>query len=157
MEAIMALVLSLGQATYHVKYTFKKVEATSKEVKGKINCSQEECEFLLAVPIKSFESSDSNRDLNMQETTQADKYPIATAKGKFPREVLTQANATIQAIVEFHGVSQSYPVKLTDKAQKAKLVLNLDNHKIIRPSLFGIKIQNEIPVDFDLKWVEEKK
>ena len=152
METVMALVLSLGQATYHVKYTFKKIEATSSEVKGKINCDAKTCEFLLAVPIKSFVSSDSNRDLNMLQTTEADKYPIATAKGTFPKEVLSQAESKIEAMIDFHGVTQSYSITLKDKAQKANLVLDLDKHKITRPSLFGIKIKNEMPLDFELKW-----
>lgn len=156
MQTIMALVLTLGQATYHVKYTLKKVEATSVEVKGKINCDTKTCEFLLAVPIKSFESSDSNRDLNMIQTTEASKYPIASAKGTFPKEVLTQQNAQIEAEVDFHGVKKSYSIALKDKLQKASFVLNLDNHKIVRPSLFGIKIKNEMPIDFVLSWTEQK-
>jgi len=152
METLMALVLTVGQATYHVKYTFKNVEATSTEVKGKINCDAKECEFLLAVPVKSFVSSDSNRDLNMIQVTEAEKYPVATAKGKFPKEVLSQKDAKIEAQVEFHGVSKTYSISLKEKAEKASLVLDLDAHKIERPSLFGIKIKNEMPVDFNFKW-----
>ncbi len=152
MQAIMALVLSFGQATYHVKYTFKKVEATSTEVKGKMNCDAKVCEFLLAVPVKSFLSSDSNRDLNMIQTTEAEKYPIATAKGTFAKEILSLDDAKIEALVEFHGVTKSYTIVLKDKGQKAELVLDLDAHKIDRPSLFGIKIKNEMPVDFVLIW-----
>lgn len=152
MQTIMALVLSFGQATYHVKYTFKKVEATSTEVKGKINCDEKVCEFLLAVPIKSFVSSDSNRDLNMLQTTEADKYPVASAKGTFAKEILSQADAKIEAQVDFHGVTKSYSILLKDKAQKASFILDLDAHKLERPSLFGIKIKNEMPIDFELKW-----
>lgn len=156
MQTILALVLSLGQATYHVKYTLKKVEATSVEVKGKINCDAKTCEFLLAVPIKSFESSDSNRDLNMLQTTEASKYPIASAKGTFPKDVLNQENAKINAEVDFHGVKRSYSIALKEKLQKASFVLDLDGHKIERPSLFGIKIKNEMPIDFVLKWTDTK-
>ncbi len=152
MQTLMALVLSLGQATYHVKYTFKNVEATSTEVKGKINCDEKVCEFLLAVPVKSFLSSDSNRDLNMLQVTEAEKFPVVTAKGKFGKEVLALADAKIEALVDFHGVAKTYTISLKDKAQKANLILDLDAHKIDRPSLFGIKIKNEVPMDFDLKW-----
>lgn len=155
MEILMALILSVGQATYHVKYTFKKVEATSSEIKGKINCGDKDCEFLLAVPVKSFVSSDSNRDLTMLQLTEADKYPVATAKGKFSKEVLNQTTAQIQADVEFHGVTRNYNVSLANKMQEASLILDLDAHKIERPSLFGIKIKNELPVDFKLNWKKE--
>lgn len=157
MQTVMALILSLGQATYHVKYTLKKVEATSVEMKGKINCDTKICEFLLAIPIKSFESSDSNRDLNMLQITEASKYPIASAKGTFPKEVLTQENAKIEAEVDFHGVKKNYTIALKEKFQKASFVLDLDGHKIERPSLFRIKIKNEMPLDFVMKWTETSK
>jgi YceI-like domain len=152
MKVLLSMMLSMGSATYHVQYTLKKVEATSKEVKGKIMCPTEECEFLLAVPLKSFESSDSNRDLNMQMTTEADKFPLATAKGKFHIDELKKDKTIIQAQVEMHGITKTYPVTLEKQGSKASFKLDLEAHKIERPSLFGIKIKNEVPMDFDLKW-----
>ena len=54
--------------------------------------------------------------------------------------------------MDFHGVTKSYSILLKDKAQKASFILDLDAHKLERPSLFGIKIKNEMPIDFELKW-----
>jgi hypothetical protein len=143
--------LSLGKASYNVKYTFKKVVATSSEVKGHIN-EGKNCDFSLAVPIKSFVATDPTQDLHMQQATEADKYPVASAKGSFPKEILSQATARIDALIDFHGVTQVYSVQLMDKGQRASLIIDLDKHNISRPSLFGIKIKNEVVIDFELNW-----
>ncbi len=146
------MMLTMGSATYHVQYTFKKVEATSTELKGKIMCPTEQCEFLFAVPVKSFQSSDSHRDLKMQMTTEADKFPQATAKGQFHIDELKKDKTIIQAQIEMHGITKTYPVILEEQGTKASFTLDLDAHKIERPSLFGIKIKNEVPMNFNLKW-----
>jgi hypothetical protein len=88
----------------------------------------------------------------MLEATEASIYPIATANGTFPKAVLTQSVSQIMAMIEFHGVSQEYPISIVDKARKASFVLDLDKHKVKRPSLLGIKISNEVKLDIDVKW-----
>lgn len=146
--------LKSGSAKYVVSYLTKTVNAESKDVKGKMICGSE-CEFLLAIPVKTFESGDSNRDLNMQSTVDAGTFPVVTAKGKFNKELLDKKDFSINAIVNFHGVDVSYPVSVTDFGKKALLKLNLEKHKIERPSLFTVKIDNEVPVEFNFEWSEK--
>lgn len=145
--------LKSGTAKYQVSYLTKTVHAESKEVKGKVVCDTE-CEFLVAIPLKSFDSGDSNRDLNMQSTVDASTFPVVTAKGKFKKELWAQKEFTINTVVNFHGVDSNYTIKVSDNGKHAFFKVNLDSHKIERPSLFAIKIENEIPLEFDFEWVE---
>ena len=146
-----------GEATYTVKHTFKKVDGTSKELKGKIQCKDQLCEFLIAVKIDTFLSSDSNRDLNMQSTLESTKYPLAVAKGEFKLSEWNQAKSEISAEIDFHGIKKQYKLNIMNASgpKKAELVLDLDAHKIDRPSLFSIKIENKVPVQFEMNWQKE--
>ena len=148
--------LSSGTSQYEVKHLVKKVHSESKELKGKMNCASNECEFLVAAPVKSFTSSDSNRDLNMMETTEASKFPVTSAKGKLPADKLEQKGKwTLPIEVEFHGVKKEYTAEIErvkDMTYKADFILKLDQHKIDRPSLFGIKIEDNVPMTFNLVW-----
>ncbi len=143
--------LTEGTARFKVKIPLKSIDIESQEVKGKVVCA-EECEFLLAVPIKSFTSGDSNRDLNMRDATDEGQFKWAEARGKFPPSVWSSTAETINATVKFHGVSTVYPVRISEHGRKAGFTLNLENHKIERPSLFMVKIDNEIPMTFELTW-----
>lgn len=147
--------LTSGTADYVVKHLVKKVSAESRNLKGKIQCDEMECEFLVAAPVKSFTSSDANRDSNMFQTTEASKFPVTTAKGKFPKGELQKKDWTTPVIVDFHGVQQTYNATIHQKSEnqtEATFVLLLTKHKIERPSLFGIAIDDEVPMHFQLEW-----
>src|SRR5665647_662914 len=77
-------ILSNGKAEYMVKHLFKTVKGESKDLRGKMSCKNAQCEFLVAIPVLSFVSSDSNRDLNMQTILEVSKYPLITARGVLP-------------------------------------------------------------------------
>lgn len=143
--------LKSGSAQYKVSYLTKNVVAKSGQVKGKVVC-EKECEFLLAIPVKSFDSGDSNRDLNMQSTVKVGTYPVVTAKGKFKTEMWGMKDFDINTTVNFHGVDRNYPVKISENGKKASITIDLDNHQIERPSLFTVKIDKEVPIDFELEW-----
>lgn len=148
-----------GEATYTVEHKFKKVEGSSKDLKGKIQCKDQNCEFLIAVKIDTFLSSDSNRDLNMQSTLDSTQYPLAIAKGVLNLNEWNQPKSTITAEIDFHGVKKQYKLNIKSDAsgtKKANLVLDLDAHKIERPSLFTMKIENTVPVHFILNWKKEE-
>lgn len=147
--------LKSGSGTYQVKHTLKRVEGESKELKGKINCPTVECELLIAAPVKTFVSSDSNRDLNMLQTVEAGKFPMTIARGKMAKSELQKTKWTLPAEIEFHGIKKQYNViieKLSEHKFKASFILLLDSHKVERPSLFGMKIEDEVPMTFDLTW-----
>ena len=60
--------LKQSELTYHIAYVLKKFSGTSLQAKGKGRCDSKTCEFLLGIPVKSFDSGDTNRDAHMLES-----------------------------------------------------------------------------------------
>lgn len=152
--------LEKGTGTYEVKHLIKRVEGENGQLKGKMVCEQETCEFLVAGLVKDFVSSDSNRDLNMRTMADSSEFPQVSGKGNFPASDLLKPEFKIPMNVLFHGVTKQYDtlIKRIDPLHfKASFVLLLEQHKIDRPSLFGVAIDNEVPMSFDLKWQKSVK
>jgi len=55
-------VLEQSTLTYHVSHPLHQVDGVSHAPRGKGVCKDGQCDFLIAVPVKSFDSGDSNRD-----------------------------------------------------------------------------------------------
>lgn len=147
--------LQSGSATYTVTHTFKTVDGVSQAVKGKMVCAEKSCEFLIAVRTDSFKSSDSNRDLNMLTILESDKFPLITVRGNFDSSLLNQKDAKINSTILFHGVEKTYELQLAQiLAGEGRLTLDLEAHKVERPSLLTVKIKNEVPVLIKYAWSE---
>src|SRR5579885_1805664 len=73
-------VLEQSTVTYHVSHPLHESEGVSHAARGKGVCHAGQCDFLIAVPVKSFESGDSNRDLHMQQVTRAAEFPLVTVR-----------------------------------------------------------------------------
>src|SRR6202795_2873963 len=59
-------------------------QGVSHAARGKGVCHAGECDFLIAVPVKSFDSGDSNRDLHMQQATRGAQFPIVSVRTRLP-------------------------------------------------------------------------
>ncbi len=145
--------LQNGQAEYTVKHLVKTVKGQSKDVKGKMICDKGLCQFLVAIPVKSFISSDSNRDLNMLTILEASKYPLVTVKGELKEEDFKKDQYSLKAIVNFHGIEKNYTLNVQRKnVSSGNFSVLLDDHKIERPSLLTVEIDNNVPIDFSFDW-----
>lgn len=149
--------LKSSKINYRVSYLIKNAEGVSILAKGKAECS-ENCQFLIAAPIKSFESKDSNRDLNMIQVTKASKFPMVVAKFITKNEV-TNDQLLSDVEIEFSGVKMYYHnISLHIKATndgihgEGKFDLLLNNHKIEKPSLLGVDINDLVPITFEADW-----
>lgn len=152
--------LEIGKAVYQVKGFGKTVTGESKELKGKMNCTETECEFLVAAPVKSFISSDANRDENMVSATEASSIPVASGSGKFPKGNLKLEKWNLNLEVDFHKVKRTYEAQIKKTGENsfdALFTLKLEQHKIVRPSLFSVKIEDDVPMTFKLKWQLNKE
>jgi hypothetical protein len=56
-------ILEQSTLTYHVSHPLHQTEGVSHAARGKGVCHAGQCDFLVTVPVKSFDSGDSNRDL----------------------------------------------------------------------------------------------
>ena len=149
--------LTSGKMEYQVSHFIKTISGTSNEIKGKMECGESECEFLIGARIQSFTSSDSNRDANMMTVTEASKFPLVTGSGKISVSQFSGSGEVQHRVsIDFHGVKKNYAVKTIITAGKkliSKFVLNLDDHGMERPSLFGVRIKNEVPMLLEAEWV----
>src|SRR5579863_8091519 len=77
-------VLDQATLTYHVSHPLHQTEGVSKAAKGKGVCHAGQCDFLVAAPVKSFDSGDSNRDLHMLQATRGAQFPLITVRTRLP-------------------------------------------------------------------------
>ena len=86
-------ILSQNTLTYHVSHPLHQSEGVSHAAKGKGVCHEGQCEFLIAVPVKSFDSGDSNRDLHMLQVTRGAEFPLVTVRTRLPESTATSSTA----------------------------------------------------------------
>jgi hypothetical protein len=149
--------LSKGKLTYHVNFPLKKFEGVSENLKGKGHCEADTCEFLIGSPVKSFDSGDGNRDNHMLEVTKAGLFPVLTARISFPKSAAV-SSFTATAEIVFGGQTHKYEVPVKGRVDGNATVvsgivpLKLSDFKMERPSLLGVRIDDAVPVDFELRW-----
>src|SRR5437588_11361337 len=77
-------VLDQSSLSYHVSHPLHQVDGVSHAGRGKGVCHEGQCDFLIAAPVKSFDSGDSNRDLHMLQVTKGAEFPIVTVRTRLP-------------------------------------------------------------------------
>ena len=98
-------VLAQATLTYHVSHPLHQIEGVSHAARGKGVCHAGLCEFLIAAPVKSFDSGDSNRDLHMLQVARGAQYPMVTVRVRLPESAI--APGTIQADLEIQFAGQT--------------------------------------------------
>lgn len=89
--------------TYHVSSPVHQVNSASHEARGKGVCQGGHCNFLVAAPVKSFDSGDSNRDLQMLQVTRGAQFPIVTVRLSLPVCSLASPTLDCDLKVQFAG------------------------------------------------------
>lgn len=152
-------VLTQSTLTYHVSHPLHQTEGVSHAARGKAICHADECNFLIAVPVKSFDSGDSNRDLHMLQVTRGAEYPMVTVRTHLPEadENATSVNADLE--IQFAGQTAQFkqvPFKLERQGNDIHLTgtipATLSDFKIEPPSLLTMPVKNEIPIRVDMTW-----
>jgi hypothetical protein len=149
-----------GELKYHVHFLTKEVTGVSQKVKGKGGCSGQHCQFIVAAPIRTFESGDSNRDLHMLEVTKGAQFPLVSAKVSLDSPSNSK-ELSAQVEVQFAGKTKTLKhqkVKVTSKGQKkvavGSLPILLSDFAVERPSLLGVKVSDNVEIDFSLEFIE---
>jgi YceI-like domain len=152
-------ILEQSTTTYQVSHPLHHTEGVSHAAKGKGVCHAGFCDFLIAVPVKSFDSGDSNRDLHMIQVTRGAQFPMVTVRTKLPESA--SASATVQADLEIQFTGQTAQYKqvsfqLTTQGSEIHLTgtipATLSDFKIDPPTLLTLPVKNEMPVRVDLTW-----
>ena len=152
-------ILQESTLAYHVTHPLKQTEGTSHAAKGKGICHAGECDFLIAVPVKSFDSGDSNRDLHMLQVVRGGEFPLITVRTHLPESA--QSLSTIPADLEIQFAGQTVQYKQVpfqkstqggDTVITGTIPLTLSDFKIEPPTLLTMPVKNDIPVRVEMKW-----
>ena len=152
-------VLDESTLSYHMSHPMHQVDGVSHAAKGKGTCHAGQCSFLIAAPVKSFDSGDTNRDLHMLESTRGAQFPMVVVRTSFPEEGTTSATIDANLEIEFAGQTARYPhVQFQRVSQGNEVRISgtipstCSDFKIDRPSFLTVSIRNEIPVKVEMTW-----
>jgi hypothetical protein len=158
-QADQTWALDQSTLTYHMSHPIHEVDGISHAARGKGVCHDGQCDFLIAVPVKSFDSGDSNRDLHMLQTTRGAEFPIVTVRFRLPQASLSASSLDCDLEVQFAGNTAHYShVSFQHKIEGAShhiigtIPSTLIDFKIPAPSFLTVPIKNEIPVRVDMTW-----
>ena len=152
-------VLERSTVTYHVSHPMHESEGVSHAARGKGVCHAGECDFLIAVPVKSFDSGDTNRDLHMIQVTRGGQCPVITVRTRLPESAAATTPIRADLQVEFAGQTVTYKQIALQQSTEggatritATIPATLAAFKIDPPTLLAIPVKDEMPVRVDLTW-----
>lgn len=152
-------VLTQSTLTYHVSHPLHQSEGVSHAAKGMGICHAAECNFLIAVPVKSFDSGDSNRDLHMLQVTRGAEYPMVTVRTHLPESDENTSTINADLEIQFAGQTADFKqvlFKLQRQGNEVHLTgtipATLSDFKIPPPSLLTVPVKNELPIRVDMTW-----
>ena len=155
-------VLESSTLTYHISHPLHQVEGVSHEARGKGICKEGQCDFLIAAPVKSFDSGDSNRDLHMLQVARGGQYPIVTVRTRLSESVASLTSVAADLDIEFSGQKVSYKQVSFQRSMDGSrsritgtVPCTVSDFKIDPPSLLAVPIKNEMPIRVDMTWRSE--
>lgn len=155
-------VLKQSTLTYHVSHPLHQTDGTSHAARGKGVCHEGQCDFLIAVPVKSFDSGDSNRDLHMIQVTKGAEYPMVTVRTRLPESAADSTTIKADLEIQFAGQTAHYQQVLfemttqgNEKHITGTIPATLTDFKIEPPSLLTMPVKNDIPIKVDMMWAPQ--
>lgn len=151
--------LDNSSLTYHMTHPVHEVEGTSHAAKGKGVCHAGLCDFLLAAPVKTFDSGDTNRDLHMLQVVRGAEFPMIIVRFQIPQADTAQPTFNADLDVTFAGHTAHYThVPFQQQIHGAEhnitgtVPATLTDFKIDPPKFLTVPIRNEIPVKVETSW-----
>ena len=152
-------VLDQSTLTYHISHPLHQVDGVSHAARGKGICHDGHCDFLIAVPIKSFDSGDSNRDLHTLQVTRGAQSPMVTVRTRLPEAESTSTTIHADLEIQFPGQTAQYkqvPLQLVTQGNATRISgtipATLSDFKIDPPTLLTLPAKNEMPVHVEMTW-----
>jgi len=155
-------ILQQSSLSYHMSHPMHEVDGTSRAAKGKGICHAGQCDFLIAAPVKSFDSGDTNRDLHMLEATRGAQFPMVQVRTHFAQSEAASSTIYADLEIQFAGQTAHYthvPFQRTQQGSAVRITGTVpalcSDFKIDRPSFLTVPIKNEIPVRVDMTWQQQ--
>jgi hypothetical protein len=162
-QAQSVWMLKQSTLTYHVTHPLHEVAGVSHAARGKGECQAGVCNFLIAVPVKSFASGDTNRDLHMLQIVRGAQFPMVVVRGELPEAELKSSTIHANFDIQFSGQTAQFKQVLfhvADHGNRIRLTgtipATLTDFKIPAPELLFVPIKNQIPVTVDMTWEKQK-
>lgn len=154
--------LEQSTLTFHVSHPLHQVDGVSHAARGRGVCHAGLCDFLIAAPLNSFDSGDSNRDLHMLQVMRGGQYPMVTVRTRLPETAAGSSTIHADLEIECAGRTAMYKDVAFEQATHGNetrisgtIPTTLSDLKIERPSLLAIPVKNEIPVRVEMTWRKE--
>jgi hypothetical protein len=155
-------ILQQNTLTYHVSHPLHQSDGVSHAARGKGVCHEGQCDFLIAVTVKSFDSGDSNRDLHMLQVTRGAQFPMVTVRTRLPEAGTTASDLRADMEVQFAGQTVQYkqvPFQIVKQGNESRISgtipATLSDFKIDPPSLLAMPVKNEIPIKVEMTWHQQ--
>ena len=120
------------------------------------NVAKQINKIAVAATVASFDSQNSSRDSHALEVLEAIKYPkvtfVSTAVKDNGNELIINGELT------FHGVKRDITIKAnqtktnSDITLKGDFYVSLDKHKVEKPSMMGVAVDDNLHMDFKIKF-----
>lgn len=155
-------VLTDNTLSYRMTHPVHTVDGTTHSAKGKGLCAAGVCNFLIAAPVKSFDSGDTNRDLHMLQVTRGAEFPVVSVRFQVPEADVDKPELSLDLDVTFAGNTFHYThipfhqdLRGTAHHITGTIPADITNFKIPAPSFLTVPIRNEIPVRVDTLWIPQ--
>src|SRR5579871_3391328 len=154
-------ILADSTLSYHVSHPLHQIDGVTHQARGKGTCESGICNFLIAAPLKTFDSRDSNRDLHMLQVTRAGEFPLVMVRTSIPENAIAGSSIDADLEIRLAGQTAHYkvPLQLMHSGVNVKLSgtipATIADFKIPAPSLLSLPIKNEIPVRVEMTWHPE--
>lgn len=152
-------IISADKTVSHIQYSVKHPLHSATAVTSDFVCnidynpeSKQIDKVAVSTKVSSFDSKNSNRDSNAMEAVEALKFPtvkfISSSVNSSAGKLEVKGNLT------FHGITKEIAFNAEQKIEGNKLVvsgsfpISLDEYKVEKPSLLGMKIDDKIMVEF---------
>jgi hypothetical protein len=151
--------LTQSTLSYHMSHPVHQVDGVSHGARGKGVCDAGTCEFLVAAPVKSFDSGDTNRDEHMIQVTRGADFPVVSVRFRLPESAINSPTLDCDLDVQFAGNTAHYTHIVFQQTIQGNthhitgtVPSTLTDFKIPPPSFLTVPIKNEIPVKVDSTW-----
>jgi hypothetical protein len=151
--------LTQSTLSYHMSHPVHQVDGVSHGARGKGVCNAGTCEFLVAAPVKSFDSGDTNRDEHMIQVTRGADFPVVSVRFRLPESAINSPTLDCDLDVQFAGNTAHYTHIVFQQTIQGNthhitgtVPSTLTDFKIPPPSFLTVPIKNEIPVKVDSTW-----
>lgn len=155
-------VLKESTLTYHVSHPLHQTDGVSHAARGKGTCHDGQCDFLIAVPVKTFDSGDSNRDLHMIQVTRGAEFPMVTVRTRLLETASTASTVKVDLEIQFAGQTAHFPqvafevtTQGNDKKISGTIPATLTDFKIDPPSLLTMPVKNDMPIRVEMTWTPQ--